>query len=464
VKTPVISQRQAILIGINDKLQELILRQMANPMEPESSPYKVDFAIVQVSVNPGWRTQQNYVADCSATCYYQQKYDRGDGKSIAGPSDWDKDHHESPKVFAVLPLLDAQTLDLQNSESQVLNLVLKLVSQYPSAATQVNFNQLMQFVRTYTRSATSRTPLTVTNSYSAGDTFGFRIAPSFTAILDPASRRSGSANRMVATAFPVLVTLVQQRSVWKRYDKIAVELNARWLLYQRPPSIRWMARLGLPMRRETEDSRAEAAQAYADAENLLCAIYRDLKVTEPPAPNYPAVDALRTDLESLKPKVLSRSTSVLIHWRASDKPWISTAMPPSLSSKDQNTIVLTGANLNKARLAVVGKYNISSNVIPVSSNACVVIFAPAKRADDEPDKVPLILYCDSGSARTPEPISLPAKSAAGSAAASPSAPAKPGSAANPSATVKPGPRGSEESPPESDQVAPVFSYPPDHIN
>ena len=191
------------------------MRQMANPREPEIAPYRVDFAIVQVSVNPGWRTQQNYVADCSATCYYANQRgdgELGDGKTIAEWPNGNSRNAPAPKVFAVLPLLDAQTLDLQNSQSQVLNLIFKLAAQYPSSAAQINFKQLLQFVRSYTRSASSSTPLTVTNSYSSGSTFGFRIAPSFTAILDPAARRSGSANRMIATSFPVLVTLVQLKS------------------------------------------------------------------------------------------------------------------------------------------------------------------------------------------------------------------------------------------------------------
>ena len=77
-----------------------------------SGGYQVHFAIVQFSVNPGWRTQQNYVADCSATCSYIGSVPPGDGKSTAAENSGTTDpmrivrrEGESPTVFSVLPLL-----------------------------------------------------------------------------------------------------------------------------------------------------------------------------------------------------------------------------------------------------------------------------------------------------------------------------------------------------------------------
>jgi hypothetical protein len=76
-----------------------------------------------------------------------------------------------------------------------------------SSAGQINVNALLKFLRDYQETAVTRSPITVTNSYTSGTTFGFRIAPSFTALSNPAARRSGTANRLIATSFPALVIL-----------------------------------------------------------------------------------------------------------------------------------------------------------------------------------------------------------------------------------------------------------------
>jgi hypothetical protein len=428
-----ISQRQALLLGINDKLTELIMRQMANPGESNASRYRTNFAIVQISVNPGWRTQENYIADCSATCYYNYdnfriprdrsapQIEAADGKSVSlAPSVTDDNirYAAAPKVFSVLPLLDAQTLDLQNSESQVTNLILRVAAQYPGSLGQVNFKQLFQAIRSYARSATSSTALTVTNSYSSGSTFGFRIAPSFTAILNPAARRSGSANRMISTSFPVLVTLIHLKADLDSYHWVEARLNSRWLLYQRPTFSHWLSRIGLPMHREKELDRFNWTNACAQAEAALGKIDSLY-----PGDASLSTQALRTDLWSLEAKGIGRVTRVALKPQSSNSgtPTISSIGPKgkrvSLSLTDPTVIVVTGENLVRPGVAVAGPYA-TTNILSVpppasqpSGQACVVIFGPAVPPDANPSPTPgpLTLYCTAGSAISSDPITFPVK-------------------------------------------------------
>jgi hypothetical protein len=439
VSSPVISQREALLLGINDKLTELIMRQMANPGESNTSRYVTNFAIVQISVNPGWRTQQNYIADCSATCYYNNsnyriprdrsapQIETADGKSGPSAPTVTEDnirYAAAPKVFSVLPLLDAQTLDLQNSESQVTNLILRVAAQYPGSLGQVNFKQLFQAIKSYARSATSSTALTVTNSYSAGSTFGFRIAPSFTAILNPAARKSGSANRMISTSFPVLVTLIHLRSDL-HYPWVEARLNSRWLLYQRPTFSHWLSRIGLPMQRERESDRFDWTNACGEAEETL----EKIDAYYPHDPSL-TTQALRTDLWSLEAKGIGRVTRIALKQISSQSgepriSAISQVQKPggkkdqiSLSSKDQTVILVTGENLVNPGVAVAGPYSTTTvQSVPASDSkgngeACVVVFPAETPSDEDPNPAPvkLAIYCKAGLAVSDLPlISLPAK-------------------------------------------------------
>ena len=194
--------RFAVLQGMNNKITERILATMANPpWDKFTNPdYGVYFAIVQVSCNPGWRTRVSYAADLSATCeYYDQNNHRFRRES---------ERHQQPLIFSVLPLIDAQTLELSNGERRLTALAAQINAAYPTVGLNILGQELISFVRRTQRDVLTRTPVTVSNPYSTGRTFGFRLAPSLTALRDPASRRSGAANVLQSTSFPVLVTVV----------------------------------------------------------------------------------------------------------------------------------------------------------------------------------------------------------------------------------------------------------------
>jgi hypothetical protein len=84
----------------------------------------VHVAVVQVSCNPGWRTRENYIADITATCEYYRSQTQQVIPEIEG---------RRPVVFSVLPLVDAQSLETQNSQREIIDLVAQVSAAYPTA-------------------------------------------------------------------------------------------------------------------------------------------------------------------------------------------------------------------------------------------------------------------------------------------------------------------------------------------
>jgi hypothetical protein len=397
-----LSYRQAILVGVNDKILEDLLRTMVNLKSNQDSRYYIRFVMVQFSVNPGWRTEENYIADCSATVRYDSGIGQADGKSTASSAP-----QGGPSVFSILPLLDAQTLELTNTNQQVVELLARLTAQYPSSVGQININQLLKFVKSYQRNAASRTPLTVANSYSSGNTFGFRIAPSFTALRDPAARRSGTANRLIATSFPVLVTIVYKKAEFGNGKWVRVDLSSRWLVYQRPPLVWWPGRLGLPLKRQTEAMRVDWAGKY-DVVNSK--IYDDrnfalLRGTE-------EYETLERDLTELKAKALDHSGRVWVpapideNQGSGGKPSLSKVDCSTFSTGTQIILALHGRNLIKPGVAFIGKVA-STNVDPISAQLCLASFPPTLRSGSDLTNAQVKLYCESGVATATVKIDLP---------------------------------------------------------
>jgi hypothetical protein len=392
-----LSYRQAILVGINDKILENLLRTMANLKSNQDSRYYIRFVIVEFSVNPGWRTQENYIADCSATVRYDDDTRQGDGKSLSMPP-----QTEGPSVFSILPLLDAQTLELANTNQKIIEIVARLTAQYPSSVGQININQLLKFVKSYQQNASSRTPITVANSYSSGHTFGFRIAPSFTALGDPAARRSGTANKLIATSFPVLVTIVHKKAGFGRGRFVRFDLSSRWLVYQRPPLSWWPGRIGLPLKRETEAMRVDWAQQYDKIYDKLNELryFASLSNTE-------ELETLERDLVELKAKALDHTeTRVFVPAPTSEMPRLSNIYGSNLSTSTEIIIALQGQNLINPGIAFVGKIA-STNVESVTSQLCLASFPPTLRSSADLANAEVKLYCQSGIATTTVKLTIP---------------------------------------------------------
>ncbi len=185
------------------EVQDNVIRQKlySRMSNPRGTPgyNRVFFVIVQVSCNPGWRTKENYIADCSASMEY---YDMCQGRQLS------RGARREPTVFSVLPLVDAQTIEMSRTQQDMTQLVFDLTAAFPANGVKVNAKDVFRFVKTFARDLKTTTPIPVINSYTTGGTFGFRFSPTFQAQANPASQKARAANVLLPTTFPALVTIV----------------------------------------------------------------------------------------------------------------------------------------------------------------------------------------------------------------------------------------------------------------
>ena len=359
--------RTAVLQGINDKMTERILTTMANPPYDKfvNPSYEIYFAIVQVSCNPGWRTRVNYVSDLSATCEYYDSTKQAVARNLPD---------KQPLVFSVLPLIDAQSLELSNSDHQLTSLAAQINASYPAYGLSILGQELISFVHRNQRDVLTRTPVTVTNSYANKHTFGFRMAPSLTALRDPAARHSGTANVLQSTSFPVLVTVIVQRSSPNNvYDSIVTHVTHRWIINERPPLPQWYRRLALPLRREKFAQRRETTASLIKLRNLLTDTNQPESYPQNSVPSDFAL--LRNELLDLEAKCGDQDQYFQVY-TASKK--------PSISSVDGALPQTTGGPANAPHYATVPASGAFSLVIHGSNLGTVTKVLAGARSATEP--------------------------------------------------------------------------------
>jgi len=369
-----IPERAAILLGVNDKLTEKILTTMANPPWDNFSnnDYEVVFAIIQVSCNPGWRTRYNYIADISASCdYYSSKAHmlRPDCEAV------------HPLVFSVLPLLDAQNLSLASSNRSITALAAQVNAAYPTVGLSILGQDLITFVHRYQKDSSTRTAMTVTNSYSTGRTFGFRFAPSFVGQKNPGLRSSQAGLVLQATTIPVLVTVVVNRNDFLdadnvalsgthkcvTYDEVVTHFTNRWLINDRPPLYAWYRRLWTPLQRERFGLRIDWAEDVQNIKSLYAELLRDTACSDD-APSDsipdryefdPVISEIREEVDEFTAKTNAEVTFFRIspdpeRQKISIDPDFLAISPTSVPATDPFQMVIRGKNLRNVREVTIG--------------------------------------------------------------------------------------------------------------
>jgi len=263
IPAPGKSVAEALREAQDNTMRQKIYTQMSYPKGIKAYNTVV-FAIVEVSCNPGWRTKEHYIAECSASLEYAD---------LCRKKHLSLGEQRLPVVFSVLPLLDAQTVEMANSQRQVTQLAFQIAASLPMHGVNVRAKDLFQFVRRYSRDLRSRSPIPVVNSFSSGNTFGFRFSPSFQAMKDPAQRNARAGNVLLPTSFPALITVVMhdedidylvhgsEESVLE--PGLWTHVSTRWFLKDRPPLWQLPKRLFSPMRRDTAKMGIIAAEDVA---------------------------------------------------------------------------------------------------------------------------------------------------------------------------------------------------------
>ena len=375
--------RQAVISGTGDKLTELLIRNLANPSDPADGR-KLYLAIFQVTCNPGWRTTKNYMADLHVMMEYGE-INEGKVKSLSLSSDG----MPQPTVVATLPLTDAQNMELKNGQRELYSILLSLSASGAIPAGNAAGRGVLDYINSYQKDSASRNAMPVVNSYSTGGTMGFRFAPSFLAMDDPAKRKSKAANKLIPNSFPVLAIIsMDPRDVVKSengygkesnlaYDHLVTRVSFRWLLRDRRISL-WPWDWSWPKRREDEMRRTKNAIAeetafasLSDSSGKLLKYYRGLASDEDldeRDKDQLASDAMlsdsvfqlhRSDYFELYRKLYGKWTFSRLPTDLTDvpsdgtRPVVTRITPEMIDDTIDNVLVIEGRNFEKGVTRVV---------------------------------------------------------------------------------------------------------------
>jgi hypothetical protein len=272
-----IPERQAVLQGTSDKISEILMRTLANPPTPADGR-KLYLMLFQVTCNPGWRTDERYVADLKVTMEYGKR--NGADQWTMSLSDGT---NAQPNVIAVLPLLDAQNMELRNGQRELTGLLAALSVSGAVPQGSAAGKGLAEYLNSFQKDGASRHAMPVVNSYTTSTTMGFRFAPSYLALKDPGKKKSREGNVLIPTSFPVLaVVAMDPREVGKgrkdEYTHLVTNFGHRWMLRDRRISL-WPWDWSLPGKRETEQRRLQQADAADSAHRAYSYAKKALKVT-----------------------------------------------------------------------------------------------------------------------------------------------------------------------------------------
>ena len=426
----------AVPIGESAKITELLGAAMAHPaLSRFTNPdVTVHFAIVQVSCNPGWRTRENYIGDVTATCEFY----RSTTQTVQPEGDPIR-----PLVFSVLPLFDAQTLELASSERQLTQLVAQITAAYPTSAVNLRASDLIKLTKQYQSDVATRTPRTVTNSYSAGSSFGFRFAPSLVALRDPAQRHSGAANILQATSFPALVTIIvnSRHAYDKKYNSVLVHLAHHWFINDRPPLRNFWQRWAMPLKRDRIDGDYQVAfavdraqQAIYGLPDLAAGNGSDGPILGPSTPAnvamlYRQYQELRTKATGSSHPVFSFPLPPRSRQARGDAPIISEVIPNRITRTGSVALIIRGFNFFAKEDYQVWLGQRPGRIKAVRSSASgdqmFVIFDAASEHDSLPEDgtLSLILVGPHGMDAKPDAVEIVKSAATDKPAATPT-PAK----------------------------------------
>ena len=233
-----VSERVAMTTGLNDKLAELVLNQLANPSADDNS--EIFFGVFQVTCQPGSETWKDYIAEVNVALEYARP------DLVSGEPDlsrkWESNAgFTSPMVLAVLPLMDSQRMDLSASRDSQTELALTLAAAYAAQpGMQAQANMLMEYVRQRDTDMKSRTAVPTITTYADGSNFEFQIYPAFQAKDNAASTRASGANVLQPVCFPAVVVLRVNKSSFdlqNPWRSLVAHVHTRWI----PTRTRWIS-------------------------------------------------------------------------------------------------------------------------------------------------------------------------------------------------------------------------------
>jgi hypothetical protein len=250
----VLSERQAHLIAFNDKIAETIFKTLSHPTNLPAGT-KLMFGVVQVTCNPGIETRQGYIADVHGTIRHAKYVEKKDSEEKTSPAmqrafripsgsasqgankEFFVDLEAGPRVFAVLPLLDAVSLDLRNSQRSQVEFALGIAAALEAQGLGASAKLLTDWVKRQEADVRTRNSVPVITSYADGRGFGFRIFPSLEAVSDRTIKNSRAQEVLRSTVFPAVVAVLVDT---KEVQGNKTEKEPEWSHYFVSVSSRWI--------------------------------------------------------------------------------------------------------------------------------------------------------------------------------------------------------------------------------
>ncbi len=234
-----LSERQALLVGVNDKVTENILKYMVNPGTGVGANKKVYLGVLQVSVQPGWHTRENHVAEVhvrpSYACESQlaKKNKLCDSDLTPWCSSLSVDRSQ-PLVFSAFPSVEAQTLDLRLSSRRQVAEANFWATILRASGGVVQAEQLEDYVERLERDIATRNPIPVVTAYSNGAGFGYHVRPSLQALTDPAAEEGRAGHVLQPASFPAVIMIVAEADEIVEWSNLEWSVSSRWIPTEKP--------------------------------------------------------------------------------------------------------------------------------------------------------------------------------------------------------------------------------------
>lgn len=237
-----ISERRATAIGFNDKIAERLYKQLLNPQGLGGNK-KLLFSVMQVSCNPGVNTRHDYIGEVFVQVSYARTKVQTDisrtPKTFAQRSYGSATTEytevsslEGPSIYAVLPLLDAQNLDVNNSQRFQLALAQALSVGFQAQGIQAAADILSGYAKRQEADYKTRTSHAIVTSWVDKRGFGFRFFPELESAADVTRKKSKAAWTLQDHTFPAVVAVIVDT------DQVG-NPAPKWNMYRYGVSTRW---------------------------------------------------------------------------------------------------------------------------------------------------------------------------------------------------------------------------------
>ena len=188
------------------------------------------FMVTQVSVSPGSRTARDYVAETTLHPFYAEL----NGGKVEGEFDPNVLH---PGIFAAFPLVEAQALDLRNSERFETRLSFALAAQLIAQGKKAEAKFFLERITKIQQDIATRTQLPLVVPSSNGREVTYRFDPALQGLMEPGNRKKGSGMVLNANSIPALIVIMTDRQSLDKYSHLYFELHTRWI--PKKPSNIW---------------------------------------------------------------------------------------------------------------------------------------------------------------------------------------------------------------------------------